>query len=200
MLTSMVPDFFLRVSISRVVPLWVFFIVSISLFRYLIVLFNSIACLIVFSCNSLRNFCVSFLRTSTCLAVFSFFLALQVCWGIQDSLCWEYWDLMMQVVLVFVSKILMFAFHHLVISGVSCYSLLWLELVPLVILLASISRPGTLGLSWVSVVRALSAGKFSSYMEGAQISGSLLCKWRSCLHRVLWTLKLRRKLVSQVYW
>ena len=39
-------------------------------------------------------------------------------------------------------KILMFAFCHLIISGVSCYSCLWLELVPLVILLASISRPG----------------------------------------------------------
>jgi hypothetical protein len=33
-------------------------------------------------------------------------------------------------------------FRHLIISGVSCYSCLWLELVPLVILLASISRPG----------------------------------------------------------
>jgi hypothetical protein len=41
----------------------------------------------------------------------------------------------------------MFAFHHLVISGASCYSCLWLELVPQVILLASISRPGRLDLS-----------------------------------------------------
>ena len=49
--------------------------------------------------------------------------------------------------MVSVSKILMFAFHHLVISGVSCYSCLWLELVPLVILLVSISRPGKLALS-----------------------------------------------------
>jgi hypothetical protein len=46
----------------------------------------------------------------------------------------------------FVSKILTFAFCHLVISGVSCNSCLWLELGPLVIQLASISRPGTLGL------------------------------------------------------
>jgi hypothetical protein len=49
--------------------------------------------------------------------------------------------------LVSVSKILTFAFRHLVISGVSCYSCLWLELVPLVILLASISRHGRLALS-----------------------------------------------------
>jgi hypothetical protein len=49
--------------------------------------------------------------------------------------------------LVSVSKILMFAFHHLVNSGVGCYSCLWLELVPLMILLASISRPGILDLS-----------------------------------------------------
>jgi hypothetical protein len=41
----------------------------------------------------------------------------------------------------------MFTFRHLVISGVSCYSCLWLEIVPLVILLASISRPGRLDLS-----------------------------------------------------
>jgi hypothetical protein len=79
------------------------------------------------------------------------------------------------MVLVSVSKILTFAFHHLVISGVSSYSCLWLELVPLVILLASISRPGTLALSLVSVVRTLSAGKLSSCREGAQISGVRTC-------------------------
>jgi hypothetical protein len=51
------------------------------------------------------------------------------------------------VVLVFDGKILKSAFHHLVISGVSCYSYLWLEIVPVVILLASISRHGILALS-----------------------------------------------------
>jgi hypothetical protein len=51
------------------------------------------------------------------------------------------------VVLVSVSKILTFAFSHLVISGVSCYSCLCLEIVPLVILLPSNSRPGILALS-----------------------------------------------------
>jgi hypothetical protein len=41
----------------------------------------------------------------------------------------------------------MFTFRHLVISRVSWFSCLCLELVPQVILLASISRPGTLALS-----------------------------------------------------
>jgi hypothetical protein len=35
------------------------------------VLFISFTCLIVFSFNSLRDFCVSSLRASTCLSVFS---------------------------------------------------------------------------------------------------------------------------------
>ncbi|NP_083440.2 uncharacterized protein LOC102636203 [Mus musculus] len=35
------------------------------------VLFNSITCLVVFSCNSLRDFCASSLISSTCLVVFS---------------------------------------------------------------------------------------------------------------------------------
>jgi hypothetical protein len=80
------------------------------------------------------------------------------------------------VVLTSVSRILTFAFHHLVISGASCYGCLWLELFPQVIMLASISRPGILTLSLVSVVRVLSAGKLSSCREGAQIS----C-FRTCL-------------------
>jgi hypothetical protein len=65
----------------------------------------------------------------------------------------------------------MFAFRLLVFSGASCYSCLWLEFVPQVIMLASISRPGRLDLSLVSVVRVLSAGKLPSCREGAQISG-----------------------------
>jgi hypothetical protein len=79
------------------------------------------------------------------------------------------------VVLVSVSKILTFVFSHLLISGVSCYSCLWLEIVPPVILLASISRPGRLDLSCVSVVRVLSVGKLFSCREGAQISGIRTC-------------------------
>jgi hypothetical protein len=74
------------------------------------------------------------------------------------------------VVLISVSRILTFAFLHLVISEVSCYSCLWLELVPQVTMLASISRPGRLALSLASVVRVFSAGKLSSCREGAQIS------------------------------
>ena len=76
------------------------------------------------------------------------------------------------VVLVSVSKILTSAFHHLVISGISCYSCLWLQLVPPVILLDSISRPGRLDLSCISVVIVLSEGKLSSCREVAQKSGA----------------------------
>jgi hypothetical protein len=70
MLASMVPDIFPRVSLSRVVSLWVFFIVSTSLLDLGWFYFNSITCLVLFFCNSLREFCVSSLRASTCLAVF----------------------------------------------------------------------------------------------------------------------------------
>ena len=77
--------------------------------------------------------------------------------------------------MVSVSKILMFAFRHLVISGVSCYSCLWLELVPLVILLASISRPRRLALFSKFQWSEHSAGNLSSHREGAQISGVRTC-------------------------
>ena len=42
-------------------------------------------------------------------------------------------------------------------------------------MLASINRPGRLTLFLGSVVRVLSAGKFSSCREGAQISGVRTC-------------------------
>jgi hypothetical protein len=71
MLASTVPDFFPRVSISRVVSLFCFLYCFYFPFRSWMVLFNSITCLLVFSCNSLRDFCVSSLKASTCLAVFS---------------------------------------------------------------------------------------------------------------------------------
>jgi hypothetical protein len=79
------------------------------------------------------------------------------------------------VVLVSVSKSRMFAFWHLIISGVRCSNCLWLELVPPVILLASVSTPGSPTLSWVPVVRALSVGKLSCCREGAQRFGSQIC-------------------------
>jgi hypothetical protein len=66
-------------------------------------------------------------------------------------------------------------FCHLVIFGASCFSCLSLELVPQVIMLASISRPGRLDLSLFSVGRVLSSGKISSCREGAQISGVRTC-------------------------
>jgi hypothetical protein len=43
------------------------------------------------------------------------------------------------------------------------------------ILLASVSRPGSPTLSRVSVVRVLSVGKLSSCREGTQRSGAQLC-------------------------
>jgi len=55
MLPSMTPDLFSRFSISRVVSLYDFFIVSISALGPGF-LFNSFTCLVVFSCNSLRGF------------------------------------------------------------------------------------------------------------------------------------------------
>jgi hypothetical protein len=56
------------------------------------------------------------------------------------------------MVLISVSRILTFAFCHLVFSWASCYSCFWLELVPQVIMLASISRPGRLSFSGQSTL------------------------------------------------
>jgi hypothetical protein len=55
----MTTDILLRFSICRIVSLCDFFIVSLCIFRSWMVLFNSLTCLVVFSCNSLRSFCVS---------------------------------------------------------------------------------------------------------------------------------------------
>jgi hypothetical protein len=56
MLVSMTPGLFLRFSISMVVSLCDFFNVSTSIFSSSMVLFNSFTCLVLFSCNSLRDF------------------------------------------------------------------------------------------------------------------------------------------------
>jgi hypothetical protein len=73
-LAFMNPDLFPRFHISRVVFLCNFFIVFISIFISLMVLFNSFTCLVVFSCNSLRDFYVSSLdvdwKDSGCSTVF----------------------------------------------------------------------------------------------------------------------------------
>jgi len=66
MLISTAHCLFLRFSISSVVSLWAFFTVSISSF-------NSFTHFLVFSCNSFRDICVSFLKTSTFSLVFSCF-------------------------------------------------------------------------------------------------------------------------------
>jgi hypothetical protein len=68
MLARMTPDLFPRFSIF----LHDFFIVSISIFRSWMILFNSFTCLVVFSCNSLWDFYVSYLTSSTCLPAFSY--------------------------------------------------------------------------------------------------------------------------------
>jgi hypothetical protein len=70
-LASITPHLFPRFSNSRVVSFCDVFIFSISIFRSWVVLFFSVASLIVFSCNSLRDFCVSSLRASSCLPLFS---------------------------------------------------------------------------------------------------------------------------------
>jgi hypothetical protein len=56
MLAPTTPDLFPRLSISRAVSLCDFFIVSISIFRSWMVLFNFFTYLFAFSCNSLRVF------------------------------------------------------------------------------------------------------------------------------------------------
>jgi hypothetical protein len=67
----MTPGFFLRFSISSVISLCNFFIVSTSILRSWMVLFSSFTCLFVFSSNPLRDFYVSSLMSYSCLPVFS---------------------------------------------------------------------------------------------------------------------------------
>ena len=102
-------------------------------------------------------------------------LAFQVGWGIQDLLWLAYCFLVIPVVLVSVSKILSFACHHLVISGVKCSSCLWLEPFPPMRLLATGSIHGRTALFWFLGVRALHVGKLSSYRKGTQRSEYQLC-------------------------
>jgi hypothetical protein len=69
----------------------------------------------------------------------------------------------------------MFAFCHLVISGVHCYSCFCLEISPPVILLASVSTPGSQNVSRVSLFRVLSAGKCKVVCSSAMPPG---WRWR----------------------
>ena len=80
MLVSLVSYFFPSVSIYRVVSLWGFFTISTSILRSWMDLFNSVTSLVVFSWNSLWDFCLSSLRSSTSVAV--------ICYNsLRDSLC-----------------------------------------------------------------------------------------------------------------
>jgi hypothetical protein len=72
LLMTMTPDLSPRFSVSRVVALFNFYIVSTSIFNSWMVLLNSFTCLGIFSYNSLRDFCVSSLRAPTYLPVLSF--------------------------------------------------------------------------------------------------------------------------------
>ena len=94
---SMVPGFFPRISISRVVSLFYFIIVSTSTTRSWITLFNSCTCLPVFSCIPFSELLICSLKDS----IFSMRLYFgkdswfQVCCCIQGLLCWESWVLVM---------------------------------------------------------------------------------------------------------
>jgi hypothetical protein len=148
----MVPDFFPRVSISSVVSLWVFFIVSTSLFRSCMVLFYSITHLIVFSCFSLRTCtslavlsCISlsellksFLMSSTIIMRYAFkyrssFSAVLGYSGLAEVGVLGSDDGELSWFLLVRFLLLPFA-RHLVISEVNCYICLWLEFVPPVFL------------------------------------------------------------------
>jgi hypothetical protein len=135
-------------------------------------------CLAVFSCISLSELLMHFLKSLSSIIWYDFklksnFSSVLVLSSFHCGGSTEFW--WCWVFLVSVSKILKFAFHHMVISGARCSSFLWLELVPPVILLASVSTPGRPTLSWVSVVRALSAGKLFFCREGAQRPAAHLC-------------------------
>jgi hypothetical protein len=91
----------------------------------------------------------------------------------------------------------MFAFCHLVISDVSCYSCLWLELVSPVVLLASVSSPGRPAPSWVSVVIALSAGNLSSCRV---VHRGLVFRSASWLKMKAWNRACPRRCVSSAVW
>ena len=80
---------------------------------------------------------------------------------------WWWW-----VVLVPVSRIPTFTFRHLVISGVSSYSWLCLEIVLLVILLPSLSRPG----------RQILSSEFQCSehsLLASSLTGKISCFWTS---------------------
>ena len=89
--------------------------------------------------------------------------AFLVCWGNQGLLCWENWVLMMPSCLGLFAYVIVLAFYHLVISGVSWCCCLWLWLVYLASLCVSI--PG----------RPVLAGRKLS-MESCDTGSALGCR------------------------
>jgi hypothetical protein len=129
-LASMTPDLFPMFSIYSVLSLCNT-IVSISIFRLGMVLLNFFTCLVVFSYNSLRDFWISSLRSSTCLPEFfkkelfvsflNYSIIIMRC-DCKSESCFShvlgqprFW--WCQVALVSVPYVLVLAFCHTDISG-----------------------------------------------------------------------------------
>jgi hypothetical protein len=72
MLPSIALDSFLGFISPELFPFVISLLFLLPFLDSWVVLFNYFTCLDVFSCNSLRAFCVSSFRTSTCLPVFSY--------------------------------------------------------------------------------------------------------------------------------
>jgi hypothetical protein len=130
-------------------------------------------------------------------------LFLCVCVGVSRIPCggsagfWWCW-----VLLLSVSTFHKFAFCHLAIPDTSCFSCLWLELVPPVTLLASVSTPRIPTLSWVSVVRILSVGKLSlagDVHRGLMLSSASWLKMKALSQKLCCFCSLRALLSRLVF-
>ena len=157
LLVSMTPDLFSRFLISIVVYHCDFFIVSTSIFRSWMALFNSFTCLFGFSCNSLRYF-LCFLFKGFYMFIFALlYFFKRVTYVLLKVLCqhhkmWFYIQVLhflcvgvsrtyyggrtgfwwLQVTLVSFGNFLVLVLNYLVISGVNWSCCLCQELVPFV--------------------------------------------------------------------
>ena len=182
------PDFFPRFSISKIIYLCDFFIVSPSIFRSWMVLFFP-SYLFVFSCNFSRELFISHLKcpisikrstfkSKTCFSSVLGFLGLAVVVLCLLGFCWQCFFF------------LTFAFHHLLVSGVNWSHSLCLKLVPPEVLHTFLSIPGRpvlpwnrgLGLSPVPVADG-------AWKDHGSSTVTLLCFLPSCHTRVWQSLK-----------